>query len=501
MIKFLQYLLAILSLIALFSFTKEKSIPFNSETTIKGYIENAEDSSEVSFSRFVNSNPEYYFLMYDDAEIINQRFEKTFDLIGTGVITIGPNKYFPKTYLICEGGNNININIDRNNNLLFKGSNAEGNQLFSERLRGRELDEYFKIFLLDKANSKNEAIKLIDSIKIQFLAPYSKLLESNAITNTFYITAKSQIRADFLKSLNNILTYHIQNPSKIKLSSTDMQELLQNIFSQNDPFSEEFRNIDLVSRTIIATKKCQLIDQGFLEGEPNDLGLWDYDKTENYYAPSELQEKMLAVNIMFNRYFQLPNIEADEKDFNRLKSVFPNSPYIIPLSKYFKKENKEFLKEYAYGIYKEGAKNIDFKKSLEDSNLENLIKTKIKGKPVLVDIWASWCAPCIKEFGYAETLRAFAESNNIEILYVSVDQPSASNLWKSNIVKNNLVGEHFLATENLYNYLKSTLKIENGIAIPKYMLSDSNGILLDSDLPRPSEETILYERVKGLLKQ
>lgn len=47
-----------------------------------------------------------------------------------------------------------------------------------------------------------------------------------------------------------------------------------------------------------------------------------------------------------------------------------------------------------------------------------------KGKPVLVNLWASWCAPCVKEL---PTLDQLARSGRIQVLAVSQDTgPRAS---------------------------------------------------------------------------
>lgn len=47
-----------------------------------------------------------------------------------------------------------------------------------------------------------------------------------------------------------------------------------------------------------------------------------------------------------------------------------------------------------------------------------------KGKPVLVNLWASWCAPCVKEL---PTLDQLARTGRVEVLAVSQDSgPHAS---------------------------------------------------------------------------
>ena len=42
-----------------------------------------------------------------------------------------------------------------------------------------------------------------------------------------------------------------------------------------------------------------------------------------------------------------------------------------------------------------------------------------KGKPVLVNLWATWCAPCVAEL---PTLDALARSGKIRVIAVSQDQ-------------------------------------------------------------------------------
>jgi thiol-disulfide isomerase/thioredoxin len=58
-----------------------------------------------------------------------------------------------------------------------------------------------------------------------------------------------------------------------------------------------------------------------------------------------------------------------------------------------------------------------------------------KGKPVLVNLWATWCAPCVKEL---PTLDRLAASGTIEVLAVSQDKgphPSVVAFLKSHQIE------------------------------------------------------------------
>lgn len=48
---------------------------------------------------------------------------------------------------------------------------------------------------------------------------------------------------------------------------------------------------------------------------------------------------------------------------------------------------------------------------------------KDDGKIYVVNFWATWCKPCIKELPYFETIAAKYADQNVEVLLVSIDFP------------------------------------------------------------------------------
>lgn len=49
-----------------------------------------------------------------------------------------------------------------------------------------------------------------------------------------------------------------------------------------------------------------------------------------------------------------------------------------------------------------------------------------QGRPLVVHVWASWCAPCVKELPLVGQLVRDARTRGIEVLSVSLDNPSAA---------------------------------------------------------------------------
>lgn len=91
----------------------------------------------------------------------------------------------------------------------------------------------------------------------------------------------------------------------------------------------------------------------------------------------------------------------------------------------------------------------------------------LKGKPLLVNLWATWCAPCVKEL---PTLDRLAQSGAVEVIAVSQDTaPRAS------VVA--FLKEHQIATLKPYQDPGMGLSGALGpdTVLPTSILIDANG--------------------------
>ncbi|ATA88942.1 TlpA family protein disulfide reductase [Capnocytophaga stomatis] len=111
-----------------------------------------------------------------------------------------------------------------------------------------------------------------------------------------------------------------------------------------------------------------------------------------------------------------------------------------------------------------------------------------KGKVVYVDVWATWCGPCIGEIPHLKELEKQYHGKNIEFVSISVDEKRNYEKWKQFVTDQGLVGTQLIADNDwksdfVTNYLIS--------GIPRFILIDTEGKIVSADAPRPSNKKIV----------
>lgn len=109
-----------------------------------------------------------------------------------------------------------------------------------------------------------------------------------------------------------------------------------------------------------------------------------------------------------------------------------------------------------------------------------------KGKYVLVDFWASWCMPCLQEMPDWKRLMNSYPADNIYFLSLSIDDNTIN--WRNKIKQRDLQSlNHYL----LLNHSNATLTRQYNIeTIPRYLLFDKEGKILNADAPKPSDPAL-----------
>ena len=128
----------------------------------------------------------------------------------------------------------------------------------------------------------------------------------------------------------------------------------------------------------------------------------------------------------------------------------------------------------------EGQPAIDIMMTDVDGNVKRL--SDFRGKVIYMDLWATWCGPCIQESPFFETLSKKYEGKGIVFLPVSTD--SRATTWKSYLKVHH---------KDLPQYISQDQALKDGWCvryIPRFILIDRDFKIVNAYAPRPSEEGI-----------
>ena len=109
----------------------------------------------------------------------------------------------------------------------------------------------------------------------------------------------------------------------------------------------------------------------------------------------------------------------------------------------------------------------------------------LKGKIVYVEVWATWCGPCIKEMPALTQLIKDFKGKNIDFVSISIDSKNDYEKWKKMVPEKNVGGIQLLADKGLKSDFMKAFSV--GL-IPRSILLDEEGKIITNKAPRPSAE-------------
>jgi thiol-disulfide isomerase/thioredoxin len=131
---------------------------------------------------------------------------------------------------------------------------------------------------------------------------------------------------------------------------------------------------------------------------------------------------------------------------------------------------------------------------LMDLNGKPFSLGSLKGKVVYIDFWASWCGPCRVMMPYSKQLHdqlTAKQKKQIEFLYISID--ADTNKWKQGIKAMGIEGLNLISPGNWSSPACRYFQINS---IPRYMIMDKKGNIVDYNAKRPADPAILSDLLK-----
>jgi peroxiredoxin len=124
-----------------------------------------------------------------------------------------------------------------------------------------------------------------------------------------------------------------------------------------------------------------------------------------------------------------------------------------------------------------GSKELDFTQN--DTTGKPVSLASFKGKYVLVDFWASWCAPCRAENPNVVKAYQKYKDKGFTVLGVSLDGESTKIAWLKAIDKDGLA---WTQVSDLKGWKNEVAKLYDVKSIPQNFLIDPNGVIVGKNL-------------------
>lgn len=430
-------------------------------------------------------------------EVKAGKFEKKLD-IDTGCYYT-----LDKHILYLEPGFNLKIAI-KDSIITFQGKGSIENQIFSNLdLLIRKYVPFDGDIISTKINDilPNDFIKSINTYEADARA----ILKNERISNLFRKTQTSNIenlaryylkyyddnygidpikRKEFLliadnnrKGITKISPTELLklgNDTRIKkMSLADHQQVLKLIWDDFDlnngnlyQLSPSYRNL-VEKRLATLTKAASLLPSS---GSKQDLEI----RMET--AEKNITNKSIKEDILYNITVQLLKYRVQNLD-----DIYNN--YV---NKAIDSGNLAFVRKLYNSIQntKDMIQSPDFE--FEDVTSNRVQLKSFANKYVYLDLWATWCAPCIAELPSLKNLFEKYKNQNIKFVGISIDKKEDLEKWKNFVLKNKVPGVQLIASKES-DFIKSF----NIYSIPRYILLAPNGMIIMENAPPPSNKELM----------
>lgn len=273
---------------------------------------------------------------------------------------------------------------------------------------------------------------------------------------------------------------------KEKLPEDWQRELTEVINSSvNGDYLRSYRGIGFFVNDLVMMQFTNL-ENGDLK-EIKEYASFLFDRYRKFFTGDNLQ--YMQAQLIYEDEFQGSKTPSIPQLYETYRAEFPNSPFLNVLEPGVK-ENLRFQNSRIT--------DKDYHILTCDStitSLEDAVKP-FKGKVVYIDVWATWCGPCLKEFQYLPTLKEKVHNMDVVYLYISIDRPEERKKWEKTIAYHQLKGYHLLVNEKLGKSLYTELGNERQIlSIPCFVIIDKTGKIVIRHAAAPSEPEKVIEQL------
>ncbi|MDP1843257.1 MAG: TlpA disulfide reductase family protein [Sediminibacterium sp.] len=258
--------------------------------------------------------------------------------------------------------------------------------------------------------------------------------------------------------------------------------------------SNEIQNDSLLVsasfRDFVTTDYLLYLNDIKLAALPHNKGKQNYALLKEAIDTYRGRIKQYAIRTLLQGYIsslsseaELLNKESALKEFTNLLESDADKARTINLVN----ARKDELVNFSIG------KKIPLFQGIDSKGKKHTIR-EFETKVVLIDLWATWCAPCIKEIPFLEILSQRYKDSALVILSIAVRDYISP--WKSAHKNESKIWFNWFDNDNLTADCFASLW-----AIPRFLVIDKKGFIVSADAAPPSDMVALEKILKVALSK
>lgn len=417
--------------------------------TIKGILKNFSNQVDVE-----DLSEMQYLIPPNPARIVapdsGGNFKITLKLASPNYFRIGRNIVY------LSPGVNLTVSLDEKNYLSgdFKGKGSVANMY----LRATPFPKAGS-YLEAGRNIKPTAKETFDFIMETARLRKKELVQLKGVTLEFKRLETARIKADTIKSILMVEVY------AYKIADADARKIYVEEFNKLSRETLEKLQKDFVDSSLMKLVVYRDIVKNLLAHSPKQA---DVKKIKDWQTARILVGQMLKLS-----------------DKNELKK-FDSQISAINTIQYRNAAAKRLEELLKLG---KGDAAIDFTAADLKGNPVSL--ASLKGKVIYIDLWATWCGPCVYEKPFFAKLQEKYKDND-KVAFVSLSIDDETDLWKQDVDKRKAGGYQWLINRNsLLDY--------NIIGVPRTIIIDKDFNIANLNGPHPSSKDT-EKVIEALLK-
>ena len=426
-------------------------------------------NARITFSGNIKNNSEDILKVSNYNSTLKQQIP--IDSLGNfrGLVEVETDGYYffqvgrSYTTVRFKKGQNVHVSIDASDffkSIIYSGDLKKENNynVSKSKLRANlvgDTKEYFVVPLND----------FLPKIKKTRDTLFS-LLANSELSQKDTELEKRLIKYEYLQTYNNYKKFYNYHKKVDPVLPDDYFDPILGMNTDDDEifrYSRAYRNLIIenfrLSSKIALSKDTSLTIIDFVKNKISDL------------KSADIREQIASMLI---REIREENENIDD-DYDKIMTLLVSD----------RMKEKLTLRYKSAISTTSGTASVDF--NYENFDGGSISLQELRGKLLYIDVWATWCGPCIKEMPALKELVKEYAKKDIEFVSISIDGKNDYDKWKKMVPEKNVGGIQLYDAEGLDSDFMKAFSVS---LIPRFMMIDSEGKIITAKAPRPSSKDV-----------